>query len=133
MIDIQLVRNDIDGVKKALARKHVDPADVDRLADADRRYRELSGKRDELRGRKNELSRQFGQAKRNKDDAAADHLRAESQRLDDEERRLETKTDVAQAERHDLLLRIPNVPADDVPDGDSDADNVVVRTIGYDP
>src|SRR5205807_9891960 len=83
MIDIQLVRNDIDGVKKALARKHVDPADVDRLADADRRYRELSGQRDELRGRKNELSRQFGQAKRNGDDAKADRLRGESQRLDE--------------------------------------------------
>src|SRR5436305_263588 len=45
MIDIQLVRNDVDGVKKALARKGVDPAEVDRLAEADRRVRDVSGER----------------------------------------------------------------------------------------
>src|SRR3954451_5838771 len=108
MIDIQLVRNDLDGVKKALARKKVDPADVDRLADADRRFRALSSRRDELRGKKNELSKQFGAAKRAKDDAEAERLRQESQRLDDDERALELSASDAENERRDLLLRIPN-------------------------
>jgi seryl-tRNA synthetase len=133
MIDIQLVRNDLDGLKKALSRKNVDPADIDALAAADRRFRDLTTQRDALRGRKNDLSKQFGAAKRDKDDAAADRLRAESQGIDEEEKALETQAADAENERRDLLLRIPNLPDDEVPDGDSEADNRVVRIEGYDP
>ena len=133
MIDIQLVRNDLDGVKKALARKKVDPAEVDSLAAADQRFRELSSRRDELRGRKNELSRQFGAAKKAKDDAAAEQLRQESQGLDAEERELESAAAAAENERRDLLLRIPNLPSEDALGGESEADNRVVRVENYDP
>src|SRR3954447_2276667 len=133
MIDIQLVRNDLDGVKKALARKKVDPVDVDRLAAADQKFRELTSRRDELRGRKNELSKQFGAAKKAKDDAAAERLRHESQGLDAEERELESAAALAESERRDLLLRIPNIPADDALDGESESDNRVVRVENFDP
>ena len=133
MIDIQLVRNDPEYVKKALARKKVDPSDIDRLLDADRRFREVSGQRDELRSRKNDLSRQFGQAKKSGDEAAAERVRADSQRRDDDERKLDGEADAADAERRDLLLRIPNIPADEAADGDSEAENVVIRIENYDP
>src|SRR3954468_3063297 len=131
MIDIQLVRNDLDGVKKALARKKVGPVDVDRLAAADQKFRELTSRRDELRGRKNELSKQFGAAKKAKDDAAAERLRHESQGLDAEERELESAAALAESERRDLLLRIPNIPADDALDGESESDNRVVRVENF--
>src|SRR4051794_5837128 len=133
MIDIQLVRNDPDGVKKALARKKVDPSDVDRLIAADQRFREFSGQRDAQRARKKDLSRLFGEARKNGDDAEADRIRRESQLLDEVEHKLDADTNAAEAERRDLLLRIPNIPADDAVDGESDADNVVVRIEHYDP
>src|SRR4051812_34867571 len=133
MIDIQQARNAPEFVKKALARKKVDPSEVDRLLDADRRFREVSSQRDELRGRKNEISRKFGQAKKSGDEAEAQRLRTESQQLDEDEKRLDAEAGVADGERRDLLLRIPNPPAEDAADGDSEADNVVIRTVGFDP
>src|SRR5436190_8061409 len=133
MIDIQLVRNDPDGVKKALARKKVDPSDVDQLVAADQRFREFSGQRDAQRARKKDLSRLFGEAKKKRDDAQADRIRRESQLLDEVEHKLDSDTNAAEAERRDLLLRIPNIPADDAIDGDSEEHNLVVRTERYDP
>jgi seryl-tRNA synthetase len=46
---------------------------------------------------------------------------------------LEEGLRITEAELEDVVLRIPNVPADDVPDGASEADNVVLRVHGYDP
>jgi seryl-tRNA synthetase len=47
--------------------------------------------------------------------------------------RLEAILRATEAELDDVVMRIPNLPADDVPDGVGEADNVVVRTHGYDP
>ncbi|MDQ1395141.1 MAG: seryl-tRNA synthetase [Acidimicrobiaceae bacterium] len=133
MIDIQLVRNDLEGVKKALARKKVDPAELDRLADADRRSRQAGGRRDDLRGRINELSKEVGGAHRSGDKERAASLAAESRALGDQLKDMEAEAEAADRERRDLLLRIPNLPADDALDGASEADNRVVRVEHFDP
>jgi seryl-tRNA synthetase len=133
MIDIRLVRSDQDAVKAALARKGVDPAEVERAADLDARLRHLTGRRDRTRARVNEISRQVGAAQRAGDEATAERLAGESRALGEEQRAGEADAAAVDAELHDLLLRIPNLPADDVPDGASEADNVVLRTEGYDP
>lgn len=130
MIDIRSLRNDLDATRAALARKKVDPADVDRAAALDGDLRDIAGQRDELRAQVNTLSKQVGQARRDKDDATADGLMAESRRLGDEETKLASQTADLEAELRDLLLRIPNVPAADAPDGESETDNVTVRTYG---
>jgi len=70
MIDIRLARENPEAVTAGLARKGVDPADVGRLLDADRRAREAVGRRDELRARVKELSRQVAQARRGREAAA---------------------------------------------------------------
>ena len=46
---------------------------------------------------------------------------------------LERQGAVVEAQLRDAMLRLPNLPSEDAPDGASEKDNVVVRTVGYDP
>jgi len=133
MIDVRLLRADVEAVKAALARKGVDPKDVDRTAELDGRRRDLASRRDEIRGKVKSLSQQVGRLRKEGDRAAADALADESRNLGDEERAIDAESGGVEAELQDLLLRIPNLPADDAPDGVSADDNPVLRVEGHDP
>jgi len=111
-----------------MARRH-QPALLDQLDEAvalDERSREIAAKRDAVRAEVNDLSKQVGQLRRTGDVAGAEGLQTRSRALGDHERLLANELDVVQADLRDLLLRIPNVPHPDVPDGTSEADNPVV-------
>jgi seryl-tRNA synthetase len=127
MIDIRLARENPDVVKAALARRGIDGAEVERLLSVDERARQAIGRRDEVRARVRELSQQVGEARRGGDTGRADELAEESRRLGDDEKALDAAVDVAEAERRELLLWLPNLPADEVPDGAGEQDNVEVR------
>jgi seryl-tRNA synthetase len=127
MIDIRLARENPDAVNAALARRGVDRAEVERLLDADRRARQAVGGRDEIRAKVKDLSRQVAEARRAGDDGRAAYLTNQSRALGAEEAALDAEAGAAQAEVRELLLWLPNLPADDAPDGEDDDDNLVVR------
>jgi seryl-tRNA synthetase len=128
MIDIRLVREDVDGVKKALGRRGVDPGDVDRLLALDAAARAATGRRDDLRAQVKSLSKQVGEARRSGDAAVADDLTRQSRELGDQETELDGDATRAQDEVREALLYLPNLPGDDAPDGAGPEDNVVVRS-----
>ncbi|HEX2064106.1 MAG TPA: serine--tRNA ligase, partial [Acidimicrobiales bacterium] len=119
MIDIRRVRTDLDGVTAALARKGVDPADVERLAQLDSRRRELAGRGDEIRARIKALSREVAAARRTGDDDKAAALAEESRGLGDEERAVDAEAGSVESAVVDLLLRTPNLPDERAPEGTS--------------
>jgi seryl-tRNA synthetase len=127
VIDIRRAREDPDAVKAALGRRGVDPAEIDLLLDADGRARNAVGRRDELRARVKDLSRQVAEARRAGDDGLALRLSEESRSINDEGTKLGAEADAAQAEVRDRLLWLPNLPADEAPDGLGPEDNLVVR------
>ena len=127
MIDIRLVRDDPDAVRVALSRRLVDPAEVDRLLDADERARSAVGRRDEIRARVKDLSRQVGEARRSGDTEQAGALAEQSRALGDEERQSDSEASSAQTEVRELLLWLPNLPSPGAPDGAGPQDNPVVR------
>ena len=134
MIDIRRVRADLDGVKSAMARRH-DPqllAELDELAGADEELRAVTAERDELRARVNAISKEVGDAYRGGDREKGDRLKEESRALGEEEKQVSARADELSTQVRDLLLRIPNTPSDEAPDGESDADNVVVRVEQFD-
>jgi len=128
MIDIRLVRDDIGSVKAALARRGVDPVDIDRLVAMDAGARGAVGRRDDARAEVRALSRQVGEARRSGDTAAADDLAARSRAAGDEERSLNVLAEAAQEEVRQALLYLPNLPAADAPAGDGPEGNVMART-----
>ena len=133
MIDVRRLRTDIDAVKAALARKRVDPSEVERAAALDEKARAASDKRDAIRARRNQLSNEVGAAMRDGDTARAERIKADSSSLANEAARIDAEASNLQAALRDMLLRLPNLPSEDAPDGASEDDNVVVRTVGFDP
>jgi seryl-tRNA synthetase len=133
MLDVRRIRSDYDAVAASLARRG--PEHGPMLAEVrqlDERQRALSAERDEVRQQVKALSKQVGQLRRDGRDADAAELQDESRRLGDRERELDAEvSEVADAVR-DLLLRIPNTPSPDVPDGADEHDNVVVRVENFD-
>ena len=127
MIDVRLLRNNPDDVRAALARRG--KADLlvqlDSAIALDARLREIMLERDSLRRQVNDLSKQVAQL-RKAGDAAAETVMAESRALGEAETALATETEVVEASLRDVLLRIPNLPHADAPNGTSDNDNPVV-------
>jgi len=134
MIDIRRVRNDLDAVKAAMARRH-DPellSELDELSRLDERSRRVSTERDELRAQINARSKEVGEAYRAGDRSRGDALKEESRTLGDREKELAAEAATLDESIRDLLLRVPNIPADDAPDGEGEQDNPVVKVVGYD-
>lgn len=133
MIDVRRLRADLEGTKAALARKGVPAEEVERAAALDAANRTVAAQTEELRARIKVISKAVGDAMRSGDRERAEALRAESKSLGDELAEIEHRGAQVEAQLRDALLRLPNIPAEDAPDGTGEEDNVVVRTVGYDP
>ena len=130
MIDVRRLRDDLETVRRALARRGIDLAEVDRAADLYRQQLALGSRRDELRGQKNTISKEIGVARRNGDVDRAFALTATSNEIGTELDEAELAARGVEGALQDLLLRIPNLPSEDAPDGKSEADNPVLRIEG---
>ncbi len=129
MIDVRLLRNDPAAVKAALARRGK-PEIIEQLDAAialDGQLRDITAQRDASRARVNELSKLVGAARRDGDNEAAEKLQTESRTLGDDEKALAEAFETVQAQLRDVMLRIPNVPHSDAPDGANDQDNPLVK------
>ena len=133
MLDVRRIRAEPDALKAGLARRGVDPADLDEVARLDERLRGLVGRRDNLRNFVKHLSKDVGRLRREGDAEGAEAKAAESKAVGAEEDRLAAEADAVAAGIRERLLRIPNLPADDAPDGASAEDNVVLRHSGPEP
>ena len=133
MLDIRLIRSEPEAVKAALARRGEDTSTVDQLLELDARRRGVTGERDELRAQVNALSKQVGELFRDGRRDEAEVVKEQSRAAGEREKALDERAGMLDAELRDQLLRIPNLPSPDAPDGAGEADNVVLRTEGYDP
>ena len=131
MIDARRLRTDLAGVTAALGRRGVPAEEVERLADLDRRERTLKSRADDLRARVKTLSKLVGEARRAGDAATADERAAESRTVGEESKAVDAEAATVAAELRDALLRTPNLPSPDAPDGHSEADNQVIRIEGF--
>ncbi len=132
MIDVRRLRVELDATKAALGRKGVPATEVERAAALDSENRRFATESEELRAHVRVLSRQVGDAMRGGEEAKAEALREESRRLGEELSGVEQQAVAVEAQLRDAMLRLPNLPSEEAPDGASEADNVVVRTVGYD-
>ena len=130
MISIQLVRDDPEAVKRAIARKGEPTDAIDRLLAADARRRVIEAEANDLRAERNAGNRQLGELLRAGQAADADALKARmaalSQQIDAMSGELAQLESAIEAD----LLQVPNLPDDSVPDGAGAEDNPVVRSWG---
>ncbi|WPZ32982.1 serine--tRNA ligase [Thalassobaculum sp. OXR-137] len=127
MHDIRSIRDDAAAFDKGLARRGVAPSSEAILA-KDAEWRSVTTELQTAQQRRNEASKQIGMAKRNGEDAGA--LMAEVAELKDRMAELEEAERTLAAEVETMLATLPNIPADDVPDGPDESANALVRTVG---
>lgn len=128
MIDVRLLRNSPDAVRAAMERRSK-PDILEQLDHAlrlDSRLRDIVVERDELRRRINDVSKQVGSLRKAGDTTGAEALMAESRDLGARETGLAAESVEVEAKLRDVMLRIPNLPHDDAPNGTGDHDNPVV-------
>jgi len=127
MLDIQLLRSDVQAVAKRLADRGytLDVATFERL---EARRKQIQTETQDLQARRNQLSKQVGQAKAKGEDASA--LMAEVSSQAERLKRLEGELQGVQEELTQFLLNVPNVPHASVPAGKAAEDNPEARRWG---
>jgi seryl-tRNA synthetase len=130
MHDIRFIREHPEAFDRGLARRGLSPLAAE-ILDIDRRRRAAQTEAQELLKKRNDASRAIGQAKAKGEDASA--AMAEVARLKDAIAAVEDEDKRLGAALDSQLAVLPNLPADDVPDGADETANVVVRSWGNPP
>ena len=142
MLSITSLREHPEDVRHALARRHTE-APLDEALALDAEWRGTLTEVETLRAERNALSKEIGELSRlaktadTREAKHAEHRRSDlvarssflGERLD----QLEAGLREMEGRLRDLLLQIPNLPADDVPDGADESANVIVRQSGEPP
>ena len=129
MIDVRLLRTNLDGVKAALTRRGKPDLllQIDQAVALDSRLRDITAERDALRAEVNDVSKQVGLLRRDKKNDEAEALMERSRALGEKEKVLQTEADALHEDLRQVLLRIPNLPHADAPDGAGDHENPVIK------
>jgi seryl-tRNA synthetase len=129
MLDIRLLREDPARVRREIAKLHVE-APLDDAIALDERRRHLVAEGDELKKRMNDLSRAVG---REKDETRRQALIAEASQVKERIPALDDELKVVDERWREVMLSIPNLPHESVPEGPDERANVIVRTVGEPP
>ncbi len=133
MLDLRSVVQDFDGVERKLARRGEGAVAALRpVREMAARRRELNVAMEGMKKRQSEANARVGQLMRT-DKAAGEAARAEARAVSDQVKAAEEELRQVEAAIEKVLLLVPNLPHDSVPDGKDEKDNVVVRTWGEKP
>jgi seryl-tRNA synthetase len=131
MLDIKYIRENPEIVKKAVADKQLESTvDIDKLVTLDARYLDLLRRVETHRSLRNQLSENISKIEdkeaRQKQIDEASKVKKELSEMEDQLKEIKLELDA-------LLLWVPNPPAQDVPFGKSEEENVVIRKVGDTP
>ncbi len=125
MLDIKRIRADLDGIKAAMSRRGENDFNLDEVVELDEKRRSLLQEVEQMKSEQNSTSKEIPKLKKEGKDATEvmarmKELSKQIKDLDGQVKEVEEKLEYA-------LLRIPNVPHPDVPQGETDDENVEIR------
>ena len=129
MIDIQLLRTDIDAVAKRLATRGY-TLDVAGFRALEEKRRQIQTATEQLQAERNAAAREVGQAKAKKDEARAASLMRQGAELGEKLKRMESDNAEIQAKLHEFVSLVPNIPHESVPVGSRPEDAAEQRRWG---
>ena len=127
MLDIKLLRQDIDNITEQLARRGFE-LDKGQFIELENERKQLQQRTQELQTERNSKSKSIGKAKSQGEDIAP--LLKEVEGLGDQLKVSEQALSALQDKFNQLLMAVPNIPHESVPDGKSEDDNVEIRRWG---
>jgi seryl-tRNA synthetase len=134
MLDIKLIRERADFVRQRLAMRGAgDEVRIDELLKLDEQRRKLLATAEKIKALRKSVSKEIGALMVQKKFEEAERKKAESVGYGEHIARADKEAMEAEAARDQLMLRLPNLPHESVPDGKSAEDNPVVRLHGEKP
>ena len=128
MLDIKRIREDFDGVKKAVESRGKGDFGIDKVREYDVERRKLLAEVEQMKNQQSTSSRQIPVLKKEGKDTT--ELMAEMKQLSEKIKVLDGRVSEVEAKLRDALLNIPNTPYKDVQEGADDSDNVELRKWG---
>ncbi|MFE5324196.1 serine--tRNA ligase [Paenibacillus sp. NPDC056579] len=128
MLDVKLLRNDLQLVEQAMTNRGKTLEDISRFTNLDTKRRELLQEVESLKNRRNVVSQEVAALKKAKQNA--DALIEEMKGVGDRIKVLDEEIRVLEADLNGITMSIPNVPHESVPVGKSEDDNVEIRRVG---
>ncbi|MBD7910846.1 serine--tRNA ligase [Clostridium cibarium] len=130
MLDLKRIRTNPEGIKKALTNRgeDFDSSVIDEVISLDEERRKILVKVEELKGRRNQVSAEIPKRKKAGEDVTS--VMEEMRELGDEIKAFDIKVAEIDERIKYIMLRIPNIPNPEVPEGETDEDNVEIKTWG---
>ena len=127
MLDINLIREQPELVRKALRDRQMDPSPVDAILKLDERRRGILSEVEALKAERNSVSKEIGSMK----DATSRQAKIEAMRtVGDKISALDKEVSEVEEELKSIAAAIPNIPDGRTPFGKDESENVVLRTVG---
>lgn len=127
MLDINLIRENPELVRKALRDRQDNPAPVDSILQLDARRREMIAEVESLKAERNAVSKEIGKMK----DQVGRQAKIEAMRVvGDKVAALDKELAEVEGQLTALVSTLPNIPDSRAPYGEDDSENVVTKTVG---
>ncbi|KEI14615.1 serine--tRNA ligase [Clostridium haemolyticum] len=130
MLDLKRIRNNPEEIKNIMQNRGEDFDNklIDDVVALDERRRQILVEVEKLKSKRNSESSQIGKLKKESKDTS--DVMAEMKKLSDEIKAFDVELNEVDEKIKYIMLRIPNIPNPNVPDGESDEDNVEIRKWG---
>ena len=125
MLDIKKIREDYEGMKAGVERRTKGSFGIEHIPEIDAKIRAAKGEVEPMKATLNKVSKQIGVLKKNGEDAT--EIMAEMKKLSADIKAKDEEISKLESDIRDVLLGIPNIPADHVPEGKDDSDNIEIR------
>jgi seryl-tRNA synthetase len=129
MLDIKVIRENPEQVKKALKKKHVDVTAIDNLLELDKEMRAMTKEVEDLQAKKNKASKEMPKLSGKEKEATLKEMQFVKERIAE----IDPKIKKLDVEITALLSAIPNPPLPSVIEGAGDQDNKPFKTVGKKP
>jgi len=130
MIDVRLVRENPEIVRRALEQRQMTSELLDEIVEMESKRREALQVVEQKKAERNSISSEIARAKASKDERLALSLMERAKEISSEVKELDNRTSQIEEELKGKLLYLPNIPSSTTPVGKSEEDNVVLRTWG---
>ena len=130
MLDPQLIRNELNSIAKALDKRGVS-IDTNKIQKIEDKRKAIQIKTEKLQADRNLISKEIGDTKAKGEDT--ENLLEKVTSIKSQLEKNEEELTAIQQELNELIIVIPNIPHESVPDGNSDEDNQLVRDWGKKP
>ena len=127
MLDVKRIRSDVELIKSSLAKRGGE-YDIDLIVDLDEKRRSILVQVEEMKARQNKVSKEIPKLKQEGKDAA--EVLKEMKELSIAIGKKDAEVKAVESKLHEKLLEIPNVPNADIPEGNSDEDNLEIKKHG---